>query len=140
MPKNIKQKVVFKNTTPKALYDLYMNAKKHSKATAAPAKITKKAGTKFSAHNGYITGENIHLKSDALIVQAWRGADWDKNEPDSFFIIHLEKKGKNTILHAIHAGVPDKHADGINKGWFTHYWEPWKKYLSGKPIEKHPEM
>jgi len=140
MPKNIKQKVVFKNTTPKALYDLYMNAKKHSKATAAPAKIIKKAGTKFSAHNGYIIGENIHLKSDALIVQTWRGVDWDKNEPDSVFIIHLEKKGKNTVLHAIHTGVPDKHADGINKGWFTHYWEPWKKYLSGKPIEKYPEM
>ena len=140
MAKNIVQKVVFKNTAPKALYDLYMNAKKHSKATAAPAKISNKAGTKFSAHDGYIVGENLCLINNSLIVQSWRGGDWDKDSPDSIFIIQLEKKGKNTILHAIHAGVPDKHTDSISKGWYTHYWEPWKKFLAGKPITSHPTM
>ncbi len=30
MPKTIKQKIVFKNTKPKDLYDLYMDSKKHS--------------------------------------------------------------------------------------------------------------
>lgn len=50
MPKNIVQKVVFKNTTPKALYELYMDSKKHSVATGAPAKISAKEGGKFSAH------------------------------------------------------------------------------------------
>ncbi len=140
MSKNIAQKVVFKNTTPKALYDLYMNAKKHAIATAAPATITNKAGTSFSAHGGYITGTNIELVKDQLIIQTWRGQDWKKSDPDSVFIIHLEPKGKNTVLHAIHTGVPDKHADGVNKGWHTHYWEPWKKYLAGKPIAKPAEM
>jgi activator of HSP90 ATPase len=140
MAKNITQKVVFKNTSSKALYDLYMNAKKHAKATAAPAKITNKAGTKFSVHGGYITGENLYLINNSLIIQTWRAQEWDKADPDSIFIIQLEQKGKNTILHAIHAGVPDKSADGINKGWHHHYWEPWKKYLAGKPITKHPSM
>jgi activator of HSP90 ATPase len=140
MSKNIIQKVVFKNTSPKALYDLYMNAKKHSVATGAPAKITAKAGTKYSAHGGYITGENIHLKKDSLIIQTWRGMDWDKADPDSTFIIELEPKGKDTVLHAIHIGIPDKSVDGITKGWYSHYWEPWKKYLAGKPIAKSPEM
>lgn len=140
MPKNIIQTVVFKNTTPKALYDLYMNAKKHSVATGAPATITNKAGALYSAHGGYITGENLRLIKDQLIVQTWRGKDWNKKDPDSTFIIHLEPKGKNTTLHAIHLNVPDKHAEGIDKGWHSHYWEPWKKYLAGKPIEKYPEM
>src|SRR5580698_1444681 len=140
MAKTIVQKVVFKNTTPKDLYDLYMNAKKHSKATAAPAQITSKEGADFSVHNGYITGQNIKLIKDNLIVQSWRGADWDKSDPDSTFIISLEPKGNNVTLHAVHTNVPDKQAEGIEKGWYSHYWEPWKQYLAGTPIEKYPEM
>jgi activator of HSP90 ATPase len=136
MAKNIVQRLLFKNTKPKALYELYINAKKHSAVTGAPAKISSKAGSKFSAHDGYITGENVQLIKDSLIVQTWRGSDWDKSEPDSIFIIQLEAKGKNVQLHAIHAGVPDQHADHLAKGWYDHYWEPWKKWLIGKHASK----
>ena len=48
MTKTITQKVVFKNTTSKKLYDLYMDAKQHSAITGGPAKITAKEGTNFS--------------------------------------------------------------------------------------------
>jgi activator of HSP90 ATPase len=140
MPTTIVQKIMFKNTSPKALYDLYMNAKKHSVATAAPAKITAKVDTDFSTHGGYITGKNIYLIKDKLIVQSWRTKEWNDSDPDSTFIIELEPKGKNTLLHMIHANLPDKHAESINKGWDQHYWQPWKKYLAGKPIDKHPTM
>jgi activator of HSP90 ATPase len=139
MAKTIVQKVVFKNTTPKALYDLYMDAKLHSLIAGGPVKISNKEGTDFSAHNGYITGKNLHLVKDELIVQAWRGMDWDKNELDSLFAIKLEKKGKDTVLHAVHALVPDKAAAGVDKGWHDHYWKPWKQHLAGKPI-KRPKM
>jgi activator of HSP90 ATPase len=140
MPKTIVQKVVFKNTTPKDLYDLYMNEKKHSIATGAPAKISAKEGAAYSAHGGYITGKNLQLVKDRLIVQTWRAQGWDKEDTDSIFIISLEPKDKNIVLHAIHANLPDKHAASIDKGWHNHYWEPWKKYLAGKPIAKSPEM
>ena len=140
MPKTIVQKIVFKNTTPKALYDLYMNAKKHSKVTLAPAKISNKTGEKYSAHGGYITGENILLIKDKLIVQSWRTQEWDANDVDSTFIIELEPKGKNVILHMVHANLPDKYADSINSGWHKHYWEPRKNFLAGKPMEKYQEM
>jgi activator of HSP90 ATPase len=140
MSKTIVQKIVFKKTGAKELYDLYMNAKKHSVATAAPAKITTKIGSAFSTHGGYITGENTYLIKDKLIVQTWRTQEWDKNDPDSTFIIDLEPKGNDTLLHMIHIGLPDKHAESIDKGWHKHYWEPWKKYLAGKPIDKHPTM
>lgn len=140
MSRNIVQKIVFKKASPSVLYDLYMNQKKHSMVTLAPAKISPKAGTKFSAHDGYITGENLFLVRNSFIMQTWRGKDWDKKDPDSIFIINLTPKGKDTVLHAIHANVPDKHADGIDKGWYSHYWNPWKKFLAGKPISKYPEM
>ena len=140
MPKTITQKVVFKNTSPKQLYELYMNAKKHSAATGAPAKITEKEGSKFSAHDGYITGKNLQLLKDKLIVQSWRGSDWDKADLDSTFIIRLEPKGKDTTVNMVHANLPDNQADSISKGWHDYYWNPWKQFLAGTPIDKRKEM
>ncbi|MBA2250404.1 MAG: SRPBCC domain-containing protein [Chitinophagaceae bacterium] len=140
MSKTIVQKIVFKNTSTKDLYSLYMNSKKHSIATGAPAKISPNEGGNYYAHDGYITGKNLQLLKDKLIVQSWRASEWKENDVDSTLIIHLETKGNDVILHAIHANLPDKSAAGIDKGWHDHYWEPWKKYLAGKPIAKSKEM
>ncbi len=140
MSKTIVQQVVFKNTTAKKLYDLYMDSKKHSLVTGAPAKISRKEGARYSAHGNYITGKNLQLIKDKLIVQTWRAESWSKEDVDSTFIIRLEPKGKDVVLHAIHANLPDQHAASTDKGWHTHYWEPMKRYLAGKPIGKYPEM
>ena len=140
MAKTIYQKILFKNTTPRALYDLYMDSKKHSVATGAPAKIDAKEGGKYSAHGGYIAGKNLQLIKNKLIVQTWRAQGWNKNDPDSIFIILLEPKGKDVMLHATHANLPDDGVASVSKGWHNHYWKPWKKYLAGKPIAKSPEM
>jgi len=139
MAKTIVQKVVFKNTTPKVLYDLYMDAKKHSMVTGGPAVISAKEGSSYSAHGGYITGKNLQLVKNKLIVQTWRAQGWDENDVDSTFIINLEQKGKDVVLHAIHANLPDKHSGHIDKGWHDHYWNPWKQHLAGEPITQ-PEM
>lgn len=132
MPKTIIQNVIFKNVAAKDLYDLYMNAEKHSLTTGAPAKISAKEGSIFSAYDGYITGKNLKLIKDRLIVQTWRGQDWSLGDYDSTFILALEQKGKNVVLHAIHTNVPDNQVKGVDKGWYEFYWEPWKKYLAGK--------
>ena len=132
MSKTIVQKVVFKNTTAKALYDLYMDAKKHSEVTGSEAKISAKEGSAFSAHGGYIKGKNLQLIKDKLIVQSWKAEDWDKEDMDSTFIINLETKGKDVVLHAIHANVPDNQSESLSDGWNEYYWKPWKKFLKGK--------
>jgi activator of HSP90 ATPase len=139
MSTHIKQKVVFKNTKPKALYDLYMNAKQHSFISGSPVKISSKAGSPFTAYAGYISGITFHTIKDKLIMQTWRGSDWQAQDPDSTFTILLEPKGKDTILHAIHSNVPDIHAGHLSKGWYDHYWNPWKQHLAGKKI-KRPSM
>jgi len=140
MPQTIIHDIVFKNTTPKDLYDLYMNSNKHTIATGAPAVISAKEGEKFSAHDGWITGKNIKLIKNQLIVQTWRSKTWDTKDADSIFTIYLEPKNNNVVVHAIHINVPDKDYEGVNKGWHQHYWEPWKKYLSGKPIKNSVKM
>ena len=140
MAKTIYQKILFKNTNPKALYDLYMDSKKHSVATGAIAKVDPKEGGKYSAHGGYITGKHLQLVKNKLIVQTWRALGWNKNDADSIFIILLEPKGNDVVLYATHANLPDEAVASVSKGWHNHYWKPWKKYLRGKPIAKSPEM
>ncbi|HEY4965833.1 MAG TPA: SRPBCC domain-containing protein [Puia sp.] len=139
MAKQITQKIIFKKTKPKQVFDLYMDAKKHALISGSPVIISSKAGSAFAAHQGYITGQSVYTVKDKIIVQTWRAVDWDASDPDSTFTIVLEPKGKDTVLHAIHSNVPEKHAAGIEKGWHGHYWKPWKQHLSGKKI-KRPAM
>jgi activator of HSP90 ATPase len=131
MAKTITQKIVFKNTTPAQLYNLYMDAKKHTEATGDKAKIKDKEGAAFSAGDGYMWGKNLRLIKNKLIVQTWTAADWEGKE-ESTFILHLEAKGKDAVLYMTHANLPDNHAKHINDGWRSYYWEPWKEYLKGE--------
>ena len=132
MAKTITQKVVFKNTTTKALYDLYMNEKKHSEITGGPAKISAKEGAAFSVYDGYIVGKNLHLVKDKMIVQTWRGSDWKKTDEDSVLVLTFHQKGKDAILKMAHVNVPSDQAQALKKGWDNFYWEPWKKYLTAE--------
>ena len=68
MARTIEQKVVFKNTTPKVLYDLYMDPDQHSNIAGSPVEISDRTGSNFSAHGNYITGKTIHLVKNSLIV------------------------------------------------------------------------
>ena len=130
MAKTISQKIVFNNTPVKVLFDLYMNEKKHSTITGGPVKISSKIGATFSVYDGYITGKNLHIVKDSIIVQTWRGSDWDKTDGDSIFILKFENKEGDGIVKMIHTNVPKLHVEGIKKGWDEYYWEPWKKYIN----------
>lgn len=134
--KTLTQKVVFKNTTPEQLYDLYMDSKLHSLVTGDTAKITKKEGAAFTAYGNYIAGKNLQLVPGKLIVQSWRGTDFKKADMDSTFILQFEKKGNDAILHMVHANVPDAEAEGIKSGWTDFYWTPWKAYLAEQKGKK----
>lgn len=133
------QKEVFKNTTRESLYKLYMNKKLHSLVTDGPVEISDKVGSKFSAFGDYISGKNLMLVKNQLIVQSWRGSDWNKKDPDSLFMLSLEQKGKDAVLNMIHANVPDDKEEDLSKGWKDFYWKPWKQHLAGKTI-KRPAM
>lgn len=129
MTKPIVQKVTFKNASPAEVYDIYMNPKKHAEITGAPAKFEAKAGGKFSAYSGGLNGKFLQLEKGKMIVQAWRSDAFKKTDPDSTLILQLEAKGKDTVLHMVHANVPEQdHAD-VTEGWPTYYWEPMKEYL-----------
>ena len=132
--RDIKQTEHF-DASPAEIYDALMDSKKHALFTGAPAKIDKKVGGSFSAHDGYINGKNLELIPGKKIVQSWH-ADEDKWPDDDYFSkitfdLKEDKKG-GTTLNFTHEGVPEALVDSIEDGWITYYWEPLRKMFEKK--------
>ncbi len=128
--KNIKQTVTFA-AKPEEVYELLMNAKKHSDFTGSDVKMSKKLNGKFTAYDGYCHGHNIELEPGRKIVQAWHFAEdgW----PDDHFSIctfNFAKTGLGTKLTFAQTGVPDHKAKALSDGWKQYYWEPMKRFLN----------
>lgn len=125
--KTLRQTVIFK-ASPKIVYNMLMDSKKHSAFTGAPAKISKRVGGKIIAYDGYVEGKNLELKDGKKIVQKWRGSEWPKGHFSTATFV-LEKSGSGTKLIFIQEGVPEDSYAMISKGWKEHYWDKMKKIL-----------
>jgi hypothetical protein len=58
MTRAIQQSVEFK-ASPETLFEMYMDSRKHSKATGEPAKLSRKTGAAFTVHDGKLRGRNL---------------------------------------------------------------------------------
>lgn len=128
MYKSLRQEVKLK-ATPKAVYDMLMDAKKHSAFTEAPVDISNEVGGKLSAFGGGITGINIELVPAKRIVQLWRAGDWPEGHY-STATFELAASGNSTQLDFTQTGIPEGKYDEIRKGWETHYWQKMQAALS----------
>jgi len=100
-----------------------METKKHTAFTKnGLAKISKKVGGTFSAHGGYISGFNLNLIENKLIVQAWRARNWPKGVY-SIVSFKIGKEGAGTKLIFDHTGLPEKEVDHLAEGWKKMYWD-----------------
>ena len=124
----IKQKI-FIPASPKEVYFALMDEKKHSDFTGAKAKIENKKGGKFSAWDGYATGENLSLEPGKLIVQSWRASDWPDGKI-STVTYSLSSKENGCEINFEHKGVPTEFEKDIENGWGEYYWEPLRSYFS----------
>ena len=131
----IEQSVSFLKVTPAYLYALFLDSAKHTAATCAPAKISRKVGGNWSAFGGMILGENLPLVPDRMIVQSWRSSAWKKADPDSVLVVRFEKSPGGATAHLAHVGVPSYDHDGVTQGWKKYYWEPWKAYLVARKLK-----
>jgi hypothetical protein len=59
----IQQTVRFR-TTPKTLFEMYLDSGKHSKSTGMEARISRKAGGRFRAFEGMLEGTNLLVVTD----------------------------------------------------------------------------
>jgi len=123
----------FENVTPAKLYELFMDSAKHTAATGAPAKISRKVGGKWTAFGGMLLGKNLVLIPNRMIVQTWRSSEWKKKDPDSILVVSFEKSvGGGAQAELVHIGVPEYDRAGVTKGWIQYYWEPWNAYLTAR--------
>ena len=125
--KSIKQEIVI-NSTPHEIYEVFIDAKKHSKLTESKAKVSREIGGSFSIYEGALSGKNVELIQDKKIVQTWRGdgENWPKGYYSTITII-LEPNDKGTLIKFSHVDIPEASYESVNEGWDTYYWEPLKE-------------
>jgi activator of HSP90 ATPase len=93
-----------------------------------PAQIDPRVGGAFSIFGGLITGRQIVLTPDRLIVQAWRAGDWGRGIY-SIARFDLMDQGDDTKLVFDHTGFPKGAGKELASGWQEHYWDPMVKFL-----------
>jgi activator of HSP90 ATPase len=128
----IQQSVRFR-TTPQALFELYLDSKKHGRSTGAPARISRKVGGKFTAFGGALEGKNLLLVRGKQIVQLWRASHWKKADW-SILMLNFSRAAGGGQVDLVHIGVPPYDHKGVRKGWPKYYWRPWKKFLSNRDV------
>jgi uncharacterized protein YndB with AHSA1/START domain len=115
---------------PARIYDAYLDRKTHAAITGAPATVSARAGAKFSAFGGTLSGTILKLVPKSLIVQSWRASHWKKQDLDSILILTLKPYGRGkTLVDLVHANVPEHDFAGVSQGWELYYWAPWRTYL-----------
>jgi len=125
----IKQRVSLP-AAPEEVYEAFMDAKKHSEFTGSKATSNPKAGGKFTAWDGYISGKHLELEKGKRILQEWVTMEWPKGYPPSKLELTLKRVEGGTELAMIHSSVPEEQADDLAEGWNEFYWKPLKEYFS----------
>ena len=125
----IQQSVEF-GESPETLYELYIDSKKHSQATGAPAKVSRKASGAFTAFNGQLKGKNLLVVPNKMIVQSWRSTGWKKSDPDSILVMRFSETKTGGRVDLVHVNVPEYDHQGVADGWEHYYWQPWRDHLA----------
>jgi activator of HSP90 ATPase len=132
--KTINQKVKF-NASPRQVYDMIMDSKKHESLSGLRAKISNKVGGAFMAWDKHISGINLALLPGKKIVQAWRATGW---WPDHFSVVvfDIRKTKTGSTLHFTQIGIPPNRYSGHYRGWIETYWTPMKEMLEAGELSK----
>jgi len=135
--RTVRQSVTFK-ASPREVYEVLMDSRKHSKLTGDKAIIRRNVGGKFTVGD-YIHGVNLELVPNEKIVQSWRGSDW----PEGHFsraVFSLRAERSVTRLTFTQTGVPEENYEEIRQGWHDYYWEPMKEMLGPTGETKQPGL
>lgn len=129
-PRTIQQTIEFRDATPEILYAMYVNPSRHAAAIRAPVSISDRVGEAFWVFSdGGVRGRNLAIIPERLIVQFWRAANWHQDDADSVLTLIFGAAGHGATIYLVQTNVPAHACDTIERGWATHYWEPWRTYL-----------
>jgi activator of HSP90 ATPase len=132
----IRHNVLIPLSSPEAVYRAFLSSKEHAQFTGSEAKCSARVGGRFTAWDMYISGKNIKLVRDKMIVQEWKTSEWPEGYEPSILKISLKKKGAGTQVNMIQSRVPASQVDQYDNGWYESYWEPLKRYFRAKAQSK----
>jgi uncharacterized protein YndB with AHSA1/START domain len=131
MPRTVTHAVVLPRS-PARLYSMYMDPKEHAAFTGAPVRIAARAGARFEAFRGALSGAILQVVPNRLIVQSWRSTQFAKRDLDSTLILSFWPDPQGGKIEVTHVNVADSDFAGVSEGWFKYYWNPWRAYLEKK--------
>ena len=91
-----------------------------------PAIMDANEGTEFSLWEGDISGVNLEVKQNKLLVQEWY---FDEEEKKSIVTLKLNKMQSKTIIELTHTNIPDEVYEEIVEGWKEYYLGSLKSML-----------
>ncbi len=118
------------HATPEQIYKAWLSSDGHTKMTGSSAEVEARVKGKFTAWDGYISGETLELKPNSKIVQAWRTTEFPEGSSDSRVEILLEAVKGGTKITINHSNIPKGQADDYKQGWQDFYFKPMKEYFS----------
>ena len=126
---SLHQEIDYK-VAPQRIYEALLSSEHFAAFSGAAAQIDPKVGGAFSMFGGQVVGRNVELVPNQRIVQAWRLAQEFPEGTYSLVKIELKLKDSGTRLILDHTGFPQGHFDHLDTGWYSHYWEPLRKFLT----------
>jgi activator of HSP90 ATPase len=93
-------------SSPEAVYRAFLSSKEHAQFTGSEAKCSARVGGRFTAWDKYISGKNIKLVKDKMIVQEWKTSEWPEGYEPSILKISLKKESEGTQVSMIQSRVP----------------------------------
>jgi uncharacterized protein YndB with AHSA1/START domain len=122
---------------PQQVWAAWLDGAAHEAMTGAAAEAEPRVGSRHSAWDGYITGENLELDPGRRIVQSWRTSEFPAGAGDSRLEVQLEAAGTATRITLKHSKIPKGQGIQYEQGWKDHYFEPMKAYFAkSKPKKK----
>ena len=83
-----------------------------------PADMKPEVGYVFSLWEGDITGVNLEIKQNSLLVQEWF---FGEQETPSIVRLSLQKSSIGTKVTLLHTHIPDEVYEEITEGWQEYY-------------------
>ncbi len=115
------------------LYQAFLDSAIHSEFTGSVAHIENKVGGKFTAWDGYISGEILELEENRRIKQLWRTTEFSDKDKDSILEIEfLEDDGKTQITLR-HSNLPEGTEEDYKQVWIDYYLTPLDEYVKKRP-------
>lgn len=110
------------------LYSAWLNSESHAAMTGGEAHCSGQLGEAFTAWDGYITGKNLRLEPNHIIVQSWRTMDFGDGDSFSRLELRFEPVERGCLLTLVHSDIPDGQPD-YQQGWEEHYFAPMRAYF-----------